>query len=61
MVSLMDTDVMIDLSRESAEAADYLYSLNGTVLSIVTAQELIVGARASGSCFLSIRSYRHTG
>jgi predicted nucleic acid-binding protein len=47
MVSLIDTDVMIDLSRENAEAAGYLDSLSGPAISIVTAQELIVGARES--------------
>ena len=45
MVSLIDTDVMIDLSRENAAAADYLDSLSDPAISIVTAQELIVGAR----------------
>src|ERR1700692_3934232 len=45
MVSLIDTDVMIDLSRENAEAAGYLDSLSDPAISIVTAHELIVGAR----------------
>lgn len=45
MVSLIDTDVMIDVSRENAEAASYLDSLSDSAISIVTAQELIVGAR----------------
>jgi len=45
MVSLIDTDVIIDLSRENAEAADYLDSLSDPAISIVTAHELIVGAR----------------
>jgi predicted nucleic acid-binding protein len=45
MVSLIDTDVMIDLSRENAEAASYLDSLSDPAISIITAQELIVGAR----------------
>src|SRR5260370_5685116 len=45
MGALIDTDVMIDLSRENAEAASYLDSLNDPAISIVTAQELIVGAR----------------
>ena len=51
MVSLIDTDVMIDLSRENAEAADYLDSLSDPVISIVTAQELIVGARDKRDLF----------
>jgi predicted nucleic acid-binding protein len=45
MVSLIDTDVMIDLSRGNADAANYLDSLDEPAISIVTAQELIVGAR----------------
>jgi predicted nucleic acid-binding protein len=45
MVSLIDTDVMIDVSRENADAANYLDSLSDPAISIVTAQELIVGAR----------------
>jgi hypothetical protein len=45
MVSLIDTDVMIDLSRENAEAASFLDALSDPAISIVTAQELIVGAR----------------
>ena len=45
MVSLIDTDVMIDLSRGNADAANYLDSLSDPAISIVTAQELIVGAR----------------
>jgi len=44
MVSLIDTDVMIDVSRENADAANYLDSLTDPAISIVTAQELIVGA-----------------
>jgi predicted nucleic acid-binding protein len=45
MVSLIDTDVMIYLSRGNADAADYVDSLSDPAISIVTAQELIVGAR----------------
>jgi len=45
MVSLIDTDVMIDLSRENAVAAGYLDALSDPAISIITAQELIVGAR----------------
>src|ERR1700683_1985750 len=44
MVSLIDTDVMIDLSRGNVDAANYLDSLSDPAISIVTAQELIVGA-----------------
>ncbi|HWY47603.1 MAG TPA: hypothetical protein VNX70_09485 [Bryobacteraceae bacterium] len=42
---MIDTHVMIDLSRENAEAAGYLDSLSDPWISIVTAQKLIVGAR----------------
>ena len=43
MVSLIDTDVMIDVSRENARAAGYFDSLSDPAISIITAQELIVG------------------
>lgn len=42
---------MIDLSRENAEAADHLDSLSDPAISIVTAQELIVGARDKRDLF----------
>jgi predicted nucleic acid-binding protein len=45
MVSIVDTDVMIDVSRANASAAGYLDSLIDPAISIITAQELIVGAR----------------
>jgi hypothetical protein len=45
MVSLIDTDVMIDASRGNASAASFLDSLSDPAISIITAQELIVGAR----------------
>jgi predicted nucleic acid-binding protein len=45
MVSLIDTDVMIDVSRGNPSAADYVDSLTDQAISIITAQELIVGAR----------------
>jgi predicted nucleic acid-binding protein len=45
MPVLIDTDVMIDVSRENASAAGYLDSLSDPAISIITAQELIVGAR----------------
>jgi tRNA(fMet)-specific endonuclease VapC len=43
--SLIDTDVMVDVSRANSGAASYLDSLIDPAISIVTAQELIVGAR----------------
>ena len=42
---LIDTDVMIDVSRRNAAAAEYLDSLDDITISIITAHELIVGAR----------------
>jgi predicted nucleic acid-binding protein len=42
---LIDTDVMIDVSRGNADAASYLDSLSEAAISIITAHELIVGAR----------------
>ena len=45
MTALIDTDVIIDLSRANAAAADYVDSLADPAISIITAQELIVGAR----------------
>ena len=45
MGSLIDTDVMIDVSRANASAASYPDALTDPVISIVTAQESIVGAR----------------
>lgn len=45
MVYLIDTDVMIDVSRENSNAAGYLDSLSDPAISIITAQELIVGSR----------------
>jgi predicted nucleic acid-binding protein len=42
---LIDTDVMVDVSRRVAAAASYVDSLDDITISIVTAHELIVGAR----------------
>jgi len=42
---LLDTDVIIDISRGNERAADYTDSLEDAAISIITAQELIVGAR----------------
>ncbi len=42
---LVDTDVMVDVSRGSAGAAQYIDFLSDPAISIITAQELIVGAR----------------
>ena len=45
MAYLIDTDVMVDVSRRNAAAVNYVDYLPGAWISIVTAQELIVGAR----------------
>jgi len=45
MAHLIDTDVMVDVSRRNAGAANYVDSLKDIWIPIVTAQELIVGAR----------------
>ena len=61
MVSLIDTDVMVDLSRENAAAAGYLDALSDPAISIITAQELIVGARDKRNLYaidLLVLSYR---
>jgi tRNA(fMet)-specific endonuclease VapC len=42
---LIDTDVVIDVSRRNADAAAYVDSLDDITISIITAHELIVGAR----------------
>ncbi len=42
---LVDTDVMIDVSRRNAAAASFVDSLDGITISIITAHEPIVGAR----------------
>ena len=42
---LIDTDVMVDVSRRNVSAANYVDSLSDACIAIVTAQELIVGAR----------------
>jgi predicted nucleic acid-binding protein len=42
---LVDTDVMIDVSRRNAAAANFVDSLDDITISIITAHELIVGAR----------------
>jgi len=41
----IDTDVTIDVSRRNASAASYVDSLDDVTISIITAHELIVGAR----------------
>jgi tRNA(fMet)-specific endonuclease VapC len=45
MAHLIDTDVMVDVSRRNADAANYVDSIPDIWITIVTAQELIVGAR----------------
>jgi predicted nucleic acid-binding protein len=46
MAYLIDSDVLIDISREMPEAIEYVDSLpSDWMISRVTAMELIVGAR----------------
>lgn len=42
---LIDTDVMVDVSRRNAAAATCVDSLDDITISFITAHELIVGAR----------------
>jgi len=42
---LLDTDVLIEVSRGNEQAAGYVDSLDNLAISIITAHELIVGAR----------------
>lgn len=43
---LIDTDVLIDISRGSIDAADFIDSLNGEIfIGSISAMELMVGAR----------------
>ena len=46
MAYLIDTDILIDVSRANRDAIDYLDQLSDSwTIGIVTALELIVGAR----------------
>lgn len=42
---LIDTDIMIDVSRGNENAAALVDSLGDAAISVITAQELIVGAK----------------
>jgi predicted nucleic acid-binding protein len=61
---LLDTDVTIDVSRGSLKAAAYVDSFDDVSISIITAQELIVGARgkrdvAAIESLISVYSIEH--
>jgi predicted nucleic acid-binding protein len=59
---LVDTDVLIDASRGSQRAVDYIDGLeNGWTLSAVTSLELIVGAKNLASRGGSIQNKGDTG
>lgn len=45
MPYLIDSDILIDASRGNSGAAQYLNSLDEWSLSIVTAMELVAGAK----------------
>lgn len=47
MAYLVDTDILIDLSRRSAGALEYLESIGDWSYSIMTEMELVAGARNS--------------
>lgn len=43
---LVDTDVLVDISKGNLNAVDFLANLNGTIsISQISAMELLVGAR----------------
>ena len=47
MAYLIDSDIMVDFTRGTAETADYLQSFGGDCrISAITALELIAGARS---------------
>jgi predicted nucleic acid-binding protein len=54
---LIDTDVMVDVSRRNAAAATYVDSLDDIAISIITAHELIVGARNADGIDGLIKSF----
>ena len=45
MLYLLDSDVLIDYTRQSRTAAEYIETLSGRAISHVTTMELLVGAR----------------
>ena len=45
MAHLVDTDILIDAVKGEGEAVEFLDSLQSWSISVVTAMELIVGAR----------------
>jgi predicted nucleic acid-binding protein len=59
MACLIDTDVMIDVSRENPNAATYLDSLSDPAISIVTAQELIAATAIERDFALVSRNRKH--
>ena len=61
MPYLIDSDVLIDISRGKPAAREYVDALpEGWAISQVSALELIVGARDKPELAKSIRFYRHT-
>jgi hypothetical protein len=53
LTCLVDTDIMIDVSRGHEAAADLVDSLENPTISIVTAQELIFNDRGSAAIGLN--------
>jgi len=44
-LTIIDTDILIDVARGIGEAVDFLDSLDSKAVSVVTQMELIVGCR----------------
>jgi predicted nucleic acid-binding protein len=60
MAYLLDTNIMVDLTRGSAKAADYLDSLGGAcLLSSITALELIAATALEEGLTLATRNRKH--
>ena len=60
MAYLLDTNIMVDLTRGSAKAADYLDSLGGAcLLSSITALELIAATALEEGLTLAPRNRKH--
>lgn len=45
MVYLVDTDVLIDVSKGNNKAVEFIDTLDESKISVISAMELVVGAR----------------
>lgn len=62
MAHVIDSDVLIDVTKGNAAAVAYLESLDDCAISTITAMELIVGAstqKQSGALDESLRAFEH--